>query len=182
MSKLKAGEVMARLHKDLATGEPGLRELWSLFHTIVDIDSAWMQRAAQIATAQAPKIANLLKRTDPAAREELMALMVNVRGELGEGYALLNKVYRARKAAHVARAEQLALELGSGYKVLPLTQTEHVIKINGLPGPDDVVFILTPDNLVLLASQAEVKVALASEGSRRPSPACYAGAVVAVAA
>jgi hypothetical protein len=125
--------------------DPELVKLLAHVFSVVPPDSPFFLRAAKGALDSSQAIWTVMKRKSvPAAarRQAIMGHFVNIRGQIGEGYAILDDAVSARRGATFEEMQQEALRLGQGHVPLDLNQTQHGLSFaDGQPGPDAMQII-----------------------------------------
>jgi hypothetical protein len=163
-----ASQVLAHLAKELDAGAPALKRLWQRYRSVPG-GPAGMLKAAGIAGERAQPMQAILRRRGLGVAQrqsQLWGHLSKIRGELGEGYALGNKVWFTHRADQLARARGLANRLGPGHTVEYLTQAEHGLRLNGAEGPDAIVAIVNrAEKRLYDTMRAQVKVAEIGEGA-----------------
>lgn len=136
--------------------------IWRHFRKVVSPSSSSVRSALDYLAAHQAEI------KDAARVRNLQALwgyLAKIRGELGEGYALLNKVWKGVVDSRIQEAERIASKLGPGHEVHYLTQLDNAIKVNELEGPDALIVIINrKTKQAFFHTAAQVKTARTSEG------------------
>lgn len=148
--------------------------IYKHFQQVVEADSSSMKSAMQYAADHAEKMRDIVesKILSPAHRlQKLRGYLSKMRGDLGEGYGLLNKVWSGSIYKHLEEAEQIAIELNKlepGHEVHYLTQLDNKILVNGLEGPDALIVIVNRrSKKCYFHTKAQVKTATTSEGVKQ---------------
>jgi hypothetical protein len=174
---VKPGAVLAQLGRDFQLASPELQQLWERYWAIVPLESPFMTAAARSAAEHAPAIADLLRNRELKATQAIWGHLVNPRGVLGEGYALLNPIWLSELDGLLASARKLALGFGPGHTVRYFTQVEHGILLNGRAGPDAVVAVVNQKAATIrVPNPAQVKVATSSEAAAQSVKDAYRSA------
>lgn len=165
-------QVLARLASDLDSGAPALKQLWERFSALPGADAAALQ-AGELAADFAPDMRAILRNRSvrlSRRQSQLWGYVSQVRGLLGEGYALLSPVWLKHLADEMARVRRIAYRLGPGHTVEYLTQMEHGLRLNGAEGPDAIIAIVNrAEKVIYDPMRAQVKVASISEASAQSS-------------
>jgi len=158
---------LKNLLKSAKKSQTTLYKTWELFTAVVSLNSPEVRAAMRSAADDAAEVKNLLRNKKlPAVLriQKLNGYMVKVRGALGEGYALLSKIWLKEKDVLLADANRIAASLGPGYEAHYVTQLEHAILLNGKEGPDALIVILNRETKeAILHTSAQVKTAKVSE-------------------
>lgn len=170
---LAGAKALARLSAEMPAASPELRALWALYLKAVRQTDAGLLKAATLAAEGAADMKRLLRSRGMRAvdrRNQLWGYLSNVRGALGEAYALSDEAWLAIKADELIRAHKLAATLGPGYEVRYLTQADNLLLLNGREGPDAVIVLINRNQAqpeLIDVTQAQVKVARVSQGAEQ---------------
>ncbi|WP_369133612.1 hypothetical protein [Modestobacter sp. I12A-02662] len=166
----EGGKVLARLARRLDAAAPELQRLWSRLEAASE-SARSIQAAADAAAERAPAILKVLRERGLTSQQRLSQIwghLSGIRGPLGEGYGLGNRVWLARRAEEMARARALAAAMGPGHTVEYLTQVANNLQVNGREGPDAMLLIVDQRaRRTYNSMRAQVKVAAVSEGAQQ---------------
>ncbi|MFD1507252.1 hypothetical protein FE374_14315 [Georgenia yuyongxinii] len=163
-----ASKVLGRMATLVDAGDPLLARLWRRYRAVAGAP-AGLERAAAVAAQQADAMAAVLRRKGLSTVERRLKLwgyLSKIRGELGEAYALGNRVWLGEVEKELARAWAIAAQLGPGHTVEYLTQAAHGLRVNGREGADAMIVIVDHANKVVYDTmRGQVKIATFSEGA-----------------
>ncbi len=144
--------------------------IWRHFRKVVSPSSPAVRSALDYLAAHQAEIKALSKASISSVADRVKKLqalrgyLAKIRGELGEGYALLNKVWKGVVVSRILEAQRIASKLGPGYEVHYLTQLDNAIKVNQLEGPDALIVIINrKTKQAFFHTAAQVKTARTSE-------------------
>jgi hypothetical protein len=125
--------------------DPELVKLLAHVFSVVPPDSPFFLNAAKVALDNGQAIWTVMKRKSmpvAARRQAIIGHFVNIRGPIGEGYAILDDAVSAGRAATFEEMQREALQLGKGHVPLDLNQVQHGLSFaDGQPGPDAMQII-----------------------------------------
>jgi hypothetical protein len=152
--------------------EAAVGAVWKHFRKVVTPSSRAVRSAVEYLATHQEQIKALTRASAQSTASRLRRIqalrgyLVNVRGYLAEGYALLNKVWKGVVDTRLQEAEAIASKLGPGHEVHYLTQLDNGIHINvsGAQGPDALIVIVNrKTKQAYIHTFAQVKAARTSK-------------------
>jgi hypothetical protein len=143
-----------------------LLKIFKRFEKLVSLDDPAVVKASAYIRDHADSLREAIRAARNGDKAPLLGHLSSIRGLLGEAYALLSPVWRARHRATLKEAKKLARKLGRDYEVLAISQLKNKIFLSGKEGADQMILIVNrtkkpPEAITFLSAQ--VKTADKSE-------------------
>jgi hypothetical protein len=155
------GAIISQWSKSIYSSGGELLKIFKRFKEIVSLDEPAVTKASAYIFDNSTKLKKAVENSD---KQALLGYLSNVRGFLGEGYALLSKEWRIQHTKALKKAKKIAQELGKDYRVVSLSQIQNKIFLGGKEGPDQMIVLINRKRKeVIPFLVAQVKIANKSE-------------------
>lgn len=159
-----AAAIIARWRTSILTEGGDILRILKHFDEVKPQDSPAIDKAGAYIRDNFDSIKKAVQAAKVGNNAALLGHLSNVRGYLGEAYALLSPIWREKHWSELQSAKALARKMGSDYEVLSLSQLENNIHLSGKEGADQMIVIINSKrNEAYTFLSAQVKTADVSE-------------------